>query len=109
MKDLQVKLKELPFGIMVWWDKSEEATGYQVKLYLEGQKDTNNALELTTVSIERNTFYHSFTGLADNFYLIEVIAENREGESIAYGAAKQEVRPLIYHIDPEWNIKHWGY
>ena len=36
MKDLQVKVKELPLGIMVWWDKSEEATGYQVKLYLEG-------------------------------------------------------------------------
>ena len=100
MKELQVKVKELPFGIMVWWDKSEEAMGYQVKLYLEGQKDANNALELTTVSIERNTFYHSFTGLAENLYLREVIAENREGEFIACGAAKQKVRRLIYHIDP---------
>ena len=109
MKDLQVKVKELPLGIMVWWDKSKEAARYQVKLYLKGQKNANNALELTTVSIERNTFYHSFTGLADNFYLIKVIAENREGESIAYGAAKQEVRPLIYHIDPEWDIKHKGW
>ena len=88
MKDLQVKSSGIAYGIMVWWSECADAAVYQVKLHLrsEGQNQL-----LATIPIERNTFYHTFMGLAENYYVIEVSAENREGEVIAQGKTSLRV------------------
>lgn len=85
LKDLKVYGKSIPFGIMIWWDKCEFAVEYQVKLYLENKNYPNGCQELVTVTIDRNTFYYTFYGLADQKYIAEVIAENRAGETIGSG------------------------
>ena len=87
-----VESKSIPFGIMVWWSKCEEAATYQLKLFINNEK----LPLLTTVEIERNTFYHTFTGLAEQNYLIEITAENREGEVIAQGTTSQRVDDLFH-------------
>ena len=92
MVDLQVKSSGIVYGIMVWWNECADASLYQVKLYLEGKSRTQL---LATIPIERNTFYHTFTGLATYEYVIEVSAENREGEVIAQGKTSQKVEDLI--------------
>ena len=98
MKELKVYGKSIPFGIMIWWDKCEDAAMYQVHLYLENKSCPNGCQELTTVTVERNTFYHTFTGLADQRYLIAVSAENREGKEIESGmmSVKVESRFEVY-------------
>ena len=88
-----VESKCIPFGIMVWWSKCEEAATYQLKLFIDNEK----LPLLTTVEIERNTFYHTFTGLAAQNYLIEITAENREGEVIAQGTTSQRVDD-VFHV-----------
>ena len=87
-----VESKSIPFGIMVWWSKCEEAATYQLKLFIDNEK----LPLLTTVEIERNTFYHTFTGLAAQNYLIEITAENREGEVIVQGTTSQSVDNLFH-------------
>ena len=87
-----VESKTIPFGIMVWWSKCEEAAIYQLKLFINNEK----LPLLATVEVERNTFYHTFTGLAAQNYLIEITAENREGEVIAQGTTSQSVDDLFH-------------
>ena len=87
-----VESKTIPFGIMVWWSKCEEAAIYQLKLFINNEK----LPLLATVEVERNTFYHTFTGLAAQNYLIEITAENREGEVIARGTTSQSVDDLFH-------------
>ena len=89
--ELKVYGKGIPFGIMIWWDKCEDAALYQVRLYLADISCPNGCQELTTVTVERNTFYHTFTGLADQKYLIGVSAENREGKEIESGMISVEI------------------
>ena len=98
MKELKVYGESIPFGTMIWWDKCEDAALYQVRLYLEDKSCPNGCRELTTVTVERNTFYHTFTGLADQRYLIAVSAENREGKEIESGmmSVKLESRFKVY-------------
>ena len=87
-----VESKTIPFGIMVWWSKCEEAAIYQLKLFINNEK----LPLLATVEVERNTFYHTFTGRAAQNYLIEITAENREGEVIARGTTSQSVDDLFH-------------
>ena len=102
MEELQVKANDIPFGIMTWWNEHREASQYQVKL---SYKEINSPLDyqkLTIVTIDRNTFYYTFTGLAIGYYKIEVCAENRAGETIASGTVEREVRLLAYHTNPHY-------
>ena len=92
MLNLQVKSSGITYGIMVWWNECADATLYQVKLYLSDKGQTQL---LATIPIERNTFYHTFTGLATYEYVIEVSAENREGEVIAQGKTSRKVEDII--------------
>jgi hypothetical protein len=92
MKNLQVKSSGITHGLMVWWNKCEDASLYQVKLYINIGDQTQI---LATIPIKRNTFYHTFTGLATYKYTVEVIAENREGEVIAEGKTSHTVEDLI--------------
>ena len=100
MKELNVDGKSIPFGIMVWWDKCEDAALYQVRLYLEDVLYPNGRRELTTKTVDRNTFYHTFTGLADQSYLIAVSAESREGIEIESGM-------ISVKIDSQFHV--YGY
>ena len=88
---MKVEMRPIPQGIMVWWDKQEDAARYNVwlfigktkKLTVEGQYNLEGNIEpckgkhvvqevlnsyqpLCIVEKDRHTFYHTFTGLADN-------------------------------------------
>lgn len=88
---MKVEMRPIPQGIMVWWDKQEIAARYNVWLFIgktkkitvEGQYNLEGNIELCKgkhieqevlnsyqplciVEKDRHTFYHTFTGLADN-------------------------------------------
>lgn len=88
---MKVEMRPIPQGIMVWWDKQEIAARYNVWLFIgktkkitvEGQYNLEGNIELCNgkhieqevldsyqplciVEKDRHTFYHTFTGLADN-------------------------------------------
>jgi len=73
-------------GIMLYWDKIEDAMQYNVKLYIK-------SYELSTVVLDRNTRYYTFQGLAPEFeYFVRVEAEDRNGKIIAM-SVKQQAKP----------------
>lgn len=88
---MKVEMRPIPQGIMVWWDKQEIAARYNVWLFIgktkkvtvEGQYNFEGNIELCKgkhieqevlesyqplciVEKDRHTFYHTFTGLANN-------------------------------------------
>ena len=88
---MKVEMRPIPQGIMVWWDKQEDAARYNVglfigktkKLTVEGQYNLEGNIEpckgkhveqevlesyqpLCIVEKDRHTFYHTFTGLANS-------------------------------------------
>ena len=88
---MKVEMRPIQQGIMVWWDKQEIAARYNVWLFIgktkkitvEGQYNLEGNIELCKgkhieqevlnsyqplciVEKDRHTFYHTFTGLADN-------------------------------------------
>ena len=95
MTEMKIYAKSIPYGIMVWWDKCEEAACYNVRLYVSNPRHPNGYQELDTVTVARTTFYHTFTGLADQNYIIDVSAEDREGETVECGAIEVDVRSII--------------
>lgn len=79
MKKMKIKVRSMPYGVMVWWDKTEKAAEYIIKLYI-GQKQAikrdvskgifadkiiENYQEIDEVVKEKITCYHSFINLAD--------------------------------------------
>lgn len=88
---MKAEMRHILQGIMVWWDKQEDAARYNVWLFIgktkkitvEGQYNMEGNIEpskgkhveqevlesfqpLCIVEKDRHTFYHTFTGLADN-------------------------------------------
>ena len=105
-KKLEICFKVMPYGAMVWWDKCEDAAKYTLKLYIKeliDNKVTNESkvYELCSVEKDRNTMYHTFSGLAilsgshivrsasgsyytsAQNYFVHVVAEDRSGAVVA--------------------------
>lgn len=63
-------------GKMVWWTKSNDASCYRLKLYLQNE-------EIDIVEIERNKAYHTFNDLNNYLsYEVKLEIENRNGKVI---------------------------
>ena len=88
MKKINLKVKAIPTGFMVWWKKLNDAAQYTIRLFI-------NQDEIDVITKERTTSYHSFVNMARihstsdygsstglNYY-VTVVAEDREGKIIA--------------------------
>ena len=85
-KKIRLEVGALFQGIMLYWDKIEDAMQYNVKLYIK-------SCEISTVVLDRNTRYYTFQGLAPEFeYFVRVEAEDRNGKIIAI-SDKQQAKP----------------
>ena len=94
MEKIDLSIKTLPYGAMLWWSECEDAARYIVKLsimeFIHSKLD--GVYRLCEIEKDRNTFFHTFIGLADGTrnnspkgieYVTKIVAEGRNGEVIA--------------------------
>lgn len=63
-------------GKMVWWTKSNDASCYRLKIYLQND-------EIDIVEVERNKAYHTFNDLNNYLsYEVKLEIEDRNGKII---------------------------
>lgn len=60
---LNLKVLGLPYGLMCYWNKIDNASQYILKLYVGTDASIDECQEISTIFVDRYQAYYSFTNL----------------------------------------------